>query len=71
MNNRLCFFPNASMSPELYYSTICLMMAVLQVKGNSCQCEFNLQLDFQFPNPDIISNYRDNNYHLSKKGIES
>ena len=69
MNNRLCFLPNESMSPELYCSTICLMMAVLQVKGNLCQCAFNLQLDFQFPNPDIISNYRDN--YLTKKGIES
>ena len=45
------------------------MMARLQVKGNLCECEFNLQLDFQFPNPDIISNYQDNS--LSEKGIES
>ena len=69
MNNCLCFLPNASMSPKLYCSTICLLMAVLQVKGNLCQCEFNLQLDFLFLNPDIISHYRDN--YLSKKGIES
>ena len=70
MNNCLCFLLNASISPKLYCPTICLMMARLQVKGNLCQCEFNLQLDFQFPNPDIISNcYQDNS--LSEKGIES
>ena len=69
MNNCFCFLLNASISPKLYCPTICLMMVRLQVKGNLCQCEFNLQLDFQFPNPDIISNYQDNS--LSEKRIES
>ena len=69
MNNCLCLLLNASISPKLYCPTICLMMARLQVKGNLCQYEFNLQLDFQFPNPDIIRIYQDNS--LIEKVTES
>ena len=44
MNNCLCFLLNASMNPKL--NSPIIMMAILQVKGNSCHCEFNLQHGF-------------------------
>ena len=54
MNNCLRFLLNASMNPKL--NSPIIMMAILQVKGNSCHCEFNLQHGFQFANRDIASN---------------